>query len=512
MFRMILADDEPVITKGIKKLVDWKGLGIEITGEYEDGKAALDGIIREQPDMALLDIHMPKKSGIDILKELKQLGISTRVIFISGFQDFQYAKDALTYGAVDYLLKPIIKDELVNTIEKCLISMKRDTLLFQTEEGKGDEQMEFPSPSYNKLVEVEECKYLPVVAEVVYDRSVSLQEQKLIRFSAISFLEDFLMERNQGIVFVKNRNMVMVIKNPDQCQIGDLLWEIMEEADQAMKCRLAFIVGEPVDSMGEIPAAYEKCLSMEGYFYFAGQFHIPVFRWGGPVFKKKVSLEEIREGRAKLMDAMVAQDEKGFTMACEQFKRLVSIAADGRKEDACFHYASTIRILEERFDTLGIKGPELDFKEILDLSRKTVGYGELAEQFLQYFIQYKEEIRQAVARGDKKDIIHAREYIEKHYMENLTLEVLAGEVHMNPYYFSSFFKKSSGENFKDYLNKVRMKHGVSLLVSTDKKTAEIARETGFRDHRAFAELFHRFYGETPTSYRKRIREKGDFRA
>ena len=212
------------------------------------------------------------------------------------------------------------------------------------------------------------------------------------------------------------------------------------------------------------------------------------------------------------MDAMVAQDEKGFTMACEQFKRLVSIAADGRKEDACFHYASTIRILEERFDTLGIKGPELDFKEILDLSRKTVGYGELAEQFLQYFIQYKEEIRQAVARGDKKDIIHAREYIEKHYMENLTLEVLAGEVHMNPYYFSSFFKKSSGENFKDYLNKVRMKHGVSLLVSTDKKTAEIARETGFRDHRAFAELFHRFYGETPTSYRKRIREKGDFRA
>ena len=162
MFRMILADDEPVITKGIKKLVDWKGLGIEITGEYEDGKAALDGIIREQPDMALLDIHMPKKSGIDILKEIKQLGISTRVIFISGFQDFQYAKDALTYGAVDYLLKPIIKDELVNTIEKCLISMKRDTLLFQTEEGKGDEQMEFPSPSYNKLVEVEECKYLPV--------------------------------------------------------------------------------------------------------------------------------------------------------------------------------------------------------------------------------------------------------------------------------------------------------------------------------------------------------------
>ena len=77
----------------------------------------------------------------------------------------------------------------------------------------------------------------------------------------------------------------------------------------------------------------------------------------------------------------------------------------------------------------------------------------------------------------------------------LTLEVLAGEIHMNPYYFSSFFKKNSGENFKDYLNKVRMKHAVGLLVSTDKKTAEIAAEVGFRDGRAFSELLSRIYGE-----------------
>ena len=120
MVRMILADDEPVITKGIQKLVDFKSLGIEIVGEYEDGKAALDGILMEKPDIALLDIYMPKKTGIDILKELKQLGVETKVIFISGFQDFQYAKDALTYGAVDYLLKPVIREELVSTLEKCI--------------------------------------------------------------------------------------------------------------------------------------------------------------------------------------------------------------------------------------------------------------------------------------------------------------------------------------------------------------------------------------------------------
>jgi two-component system response regulator YesN len=503
---MILADDEPVITKGIKKLVDWKGLGIEIMGEYEDGKSALDGIIREQPDLALLDIHMPKKSGIDILKELKQLGINTRIILISGFQDFQYAKDALTFGAVDYLLKPIIKDELVSTVQKCLASIKQNIQLPEQEEKK-EMQTEFSSASYKKLLEVEDCSYLPVVAEVIYEKIISAQEQKLIRFSVISFLEDFLEDKNQGIVFVKNQSIVIVIKNPDHCNTGDLLWEIMEEAKRVMTCRLAFIEGEPVDSMGKIPEAYERSLLMEGYFYFANQFQIPVFRLGTAVFKKKVSLDEIREGREQLLDTMVAQEEKGFLKACENLKRLVSIAADGRKEDACFHYASTIRILDERFETLGIKEPGLEFKEILARSRETGSYEELAEQFFFYFCQYKDRIRDAVAKGDKKDIIHAREYIEKHYMENLTLEVMAGETHMNPYYFSSFFKKNSGENFKDYLNKVRLKHGISLLVSTDKKTADIAQEVGFRDHRSFAELFHRFYGETPSTYRKRVREK-----
>lgn len=506
MFRMILADDEPVIIKGIKKLVDWKGLGIEITGEYEDGKSALDGIVREQPDLALLDIHMPQKNGINILKELKQLGIDTKIIFISGFQDFQYAKDALTFGAVDYLLKPIIKDELVNTIEKCLVSLNHNLRL--PEPGEKEEmQIKFPSASYKKLLEVEDCSYLPVVAEVIYEKAVSIQEQKLIRFSIISFLEDFLEKKNQGIVFVKNQSIVIVLKNPDRCKTGELLWEIMEEAKRVMTCRLAFIEGEPVNSMGEIPAAYARCLSMEGYFYFAHQFQIPVFRMGTAVFKKKVSLDEIREGREQLLDTMIAQEEKGFLKACDNLKRLISIAADGRKEDACFHYASTIRILDERFETLGIKESGLEFKEILARSRKTGSYEELAAQFYLYFCHYKNTIRDAVAKGDKKDIIHAREYIEKHYMENLTLEVMAGEIHMNSYYFSSYFKKNSGENFKDYLNKVRMKHGVSLLVSTDKKTADIAQEVGFRDHRSFAELFHRFYGETPATYRKRIREK-----
>ena len=124
MLRMILADDEPIITRGIQKLVDWNSLGIEVAGEYEDGKAALDGIVSLKPEIALLDVSMPRKTGIDILKEVCLLGIDTQIIFISGFQEFRYAKDALKYGAAGYLLKPVIKDELIAAIEGCIARRK----------------------------------------------------------------------------------------------------------------------------------------------------------------------------------------------------------------------------------------------------------------------------------------------------------------------------------------------------------------------------------------------------
>lgn len=506
MLKMILADDEPVITKGIRKLVDWTGLGIEIIGAYEDGKAALDGIVTHKPDIALLDIYMPKKTGIDILKELKLLEIGTKVIFISGFQDFQYAKDALTFGAVDYLLKPVIKDELVKTIEKCILSLRPELSEERETDRAEPSSGEYPEAAYEKLVEVEACRYLPVVTRVLYKDGTGPQEKKLIQFSILSFLENYLEESPLGIVFIKNGDIVMVLKNVAEESIGMYLDEIMEKAGNTMQCHMGFIVGTPVDSMGEIPEGYQRCLSMDGYFYFSDQLMTKILRYGETVYRTPIVLDDVREIRNQMIDAMVAQDEENFEDFMARFKRAVCIVADGRKDDACFHYGSTIRIIEERFETMGITGLSVEFKDILELARGTESFKQLTELFESYFRHYKENIRRSVVNNDKKEIIRAREYIEQHYKENLTLEVLAGEIHMNSYYFSSFFKKNSGENFKDYLNKVRMKHALSLLVSTDKRAAEIADEVGFRDGRSFSELFQRFYGETPSNYRKRVRE------
>ena len=153
MIRMIIADDEPIITAGIRKLVNWNELGIEIVGQYMDGKSALEGIIAHRPDIALLDISMPEMTGVEVLKECRLLELPSRVVFISGFQDFEYAKAGIRYGAVDYLLKPIIREELLTAIGKCISQLEQKLI----QPLNGEEETE----DYRGLLPLEEGKYLP---------------------------------------------------------------------------------------------------------------------------------------------------------------------------------------------------------------------------------------------------------------------------------------------------------------------------------------------------------------
>lgn len=498
MIKMILADDEPVITRGIQKLVDWKRLGIEVVGEYQDGKAALDGILTQKPEIALLDIYMPKMTGIEILKEIKTLGISTQVIFISGFQDFQYAKDALRYGAEDYLLKPVIKEELINSIGRCC------ALLHGSEKEERKEEEE--PLAYDKLVQLEETIYLPVLLDILWNGTESRQERKLIRFSVVSFVEEYLKEHELGIVFSKNDHVVAVLKGTGRHEAKQIMYELMEALQKANGHRIGAVIGEMAETMGQIPARYASCLKQLGYFFFEDQISVPILMTNEPVFLHSVMKEEFEECRGKMLEAMITQNQENYQKWEQRFYRLLCVRAEGKKEDACFHFCTTVRIMEEKMKDMGLPGLGIDIKDLLEKGRETQTFYQMTNLYQELFTQYYSQIRESVVSNDKKDILYAKNYIQEHYSENLTLEVLARQVHMNPYYFSSFFKKNSGKNFKDYLNQVRIQHAMSLLVSTDMKTYEIADRVGFRDVRSFTDLFQKLYKETPASYRKRLKQ------
>lgn len=164
--------------------------------------------------------------------------------------------------------------------------------------------------------------------------------------------------------------------------------------------------------------------------------------------------------------------------------------------------------MEEKCEAMELPGRKTEMKELLERGRSCESFGEMETLFTEEFARYSDVIRSTAISSDRKDILRAKEYIENHYTENLSLNVLAEEIHMNPYYFSSFFKKNTGENFKDYVNRVRIEHAVPMLIASDMKTYEIAEKVGFGDIRVFNAAFVKIYQETPGSYRKRVRSEG----
>lgn len=264
MLKLVLADDEPVIVRGIKKLVDWEKLGILIVGEYENGGSAMEGILGLKPDIALLDISMPGMDGIEILKNIRRLNLSTKVIFISGFQDFEYAKSAVTYGAVDYLLKPVILEELLHAIEKA------------AELANGGSVSVYREEKRQQMVVLEETTYLPVLAEIVFDGTENEQMKRLIYFSFHSFLEEYLAEKQLGILFSKDNHTVMIFKGIPLDRVRKALLDLQERTSDIMEKRTAFFIGGLVDSMSQIPQEYERCLDMRRYLFFLDQIKIPI--------------------------------------------------------------------------------------------------------------------------------------------------------------------------------------------------------------------------------------------
>lgn len=536
MITALLADDEPIIIKGLKKLIPWEQHGIQVIGEAYTGRGLLELMEKAEPDLIITDISMPDGTGIDVLKEIGRRGLKTKVIFISAYQEFSYAKDALALGAVDYLVKPIEKGLLLSAVERAVAALEEESegkrfksklAVYEHKDRKtrleelfdrlldGDIRKEEAEEELRTLEAgcIHECfTVLLLESELpAEDTRWGEHEKRLLLFAVGNMAEELLRQELAGIVLRKGDRLCAVVNHPPGLILTALAQDMIRSAASYLKVNLSVGIGQEHQGLEGIKASYRTAAEVLTRIFFAGG-------GGGAVLWDReegtetngVSEREMTDARQETLQSFLARDpermEAGLGILFERMERY----AGGSKDKAVMAAYATVVEWAEGLAGFGIslEQGEPEMQQHLNAMRSTRRYDELKDYVRNVAEQIFRRMESGSGGKEAQQLVTVKAYIENHYMENITLEGAASKIFMNPYYFSSFFKKHTQMNFKQYLTEIRMKEAVRLLLQTDLMVYEIAEKVGYNNSRQFSDMFKKHFGKLPQEYKAQGTPKG----
>lgn len=519
MFKIILADDEPIIIKGLRKLVDWDKLDAEIVAEAANGEELFAKIEEFSPDIIISDVSMPKMSGLDVLKKVRETDSKVKFIFLSGYQEFDYVRTAIRYEAQEYLLKPVGKEELRQAVLKAEQSLRENSPLEYWEEEQDDFQSVFrminSEAEYRELydhfreigIETKDMVFTGVCFSLpanFYRKVQDQNMQELLRFSIFKKIQEYVKREKNGFIIKREANSSNLIllspkenyREKTEREIEQIRGSIYSE----YKVGLVTGIGKSSENIKELKYVYKTAKFCSELYYFNQEEFI---RYDDVSREFKCSFEDYNNKYKELVSSFLSNDDSWPQRLDETLAIIENLHYGNRyaAENRCIVMAMNLyRDLEEYH----ILSPDkrTEYEEAVGAMRHQMSYEELKNYVKKFLSDFLDRNAFQDTAPEKKTIHQVKEYIQKHYAENLTLGKMAEVAYMNPYYFSSFFKKETGQNFKSYLTDVRMKEAVGLLMNSEMKTYELAKAVGYNDVRSFTDKFREYYGDSPSGYKK----------
>ena len=536
MYKVLIVDDEKYVISLIEKLIDWEKLGMKVVGSAGDGMKGVELVEELKPDILIADVKMPGFDGISLVKRVREIDRDIKFIIISGHKKFEYAKSVMKYNVEDYILKPIDKEELEGILQK--ISKELDEKSEQRKnEGKINKWMDsnrllmndqFMEELYNKSLfskkqSIEEInqRYFTELGNYVY-RCAIIQLNGLNVTMEASFVEDFLStlkkyidqkngENERPVMSRIGYHQILLLLESAQEKMSSvntvlehILGEALRMGSKYSGLKVAFSVGKPVrldtnvmgleETLDSARAALNKRFT-DGYGLIL-------------LAENKNSAEntEIDVNQLKgLGKALRSTSESEITQKIHGIYD--SVKNEGFKNPDIYIVAA-YKINEELYQYLRLfSNAERMQKKLEEQLEKRIieatSIAELKKLLVQHICENMEQLI-----GDSKSnlspaIRTAKIFIANNYKQDIGLGDVARVVNLSSVYFSGLFKKEMGENFVDYLNRVRIDAAKVLLKDVRNNIGEIAEQCGFSDTRYFAKIFKRSVGITPSDYRKR---------
>lgn len=534
MLKIFLAEDEFVVREGIKNNIDWAGHGYEFVGEAADGELALPMIQRLKPDIVITDIKMPFMDGLELSRLIKKEFPWTEIIILSGYAEFNYAKEAISIGVAHYLTKPINGNELLAQVDKLAEKIEEKKRERELKEKYMAEMAENSVEDRRKLFRhmVTGDMNLTNMLELAHnlDMDISAGQYAVLLLQVNSSHHSTQTEYSGSVVYIYERIEEIVIsekalvfdRNIEGKAIifrADTKEELMEtesrvlsEVDGLLKeyehitCYGG--IGEPVGRLTELPESFKQASQAYAHRFFTTKSGIRRYEstehtvTGDEEDFSISSIDPEKVSRSRITEFLRKgqKDETGYFM--DEF---LDNLGDGALHSAMFRnylatevYFAVIAFLEELgADKSGIAAFDVAAGDIRDK--------EAAKEYFIGIMQKAMDLRDAGASNRYGTVIdEVKRYIEENYGdEDLSLNKLAGHVNFSPNHLSMVFSAQTGMTFIKYLTDYRMNKAKELLRCTSKRGADISYEVGYKDPHYFSYLFKRTQGMTPTQYRER---------
>ncbi|MDO4623009.1 MAG: response regulator transcription factor [Eubacteriales bacterium] len=510
MYRLLLVDDEDQIRDGLKRILKWEEYGIVICGEASDGGEALQRIEEMQPDIVLTDIKMPGMDGIALLKEVKRRGYKVHMLVLSGYDDFSLVRQAMKQGAVDYLLKPVGKTELIQSIEEVL-----DDPVDSIDQAKSNFLNRLITNSISAMEFREKKELLELgfgtgpmaIARLESRNNTGLEEND--SGDLLAACRIYMEETGSGIAFANTAGRIVLLltglsDNQEDLGCGTVLRRMLDclQADREQELFLA--VSRPVRSHRGLSRAYREAEHALSYTFIFDRQQI--------LFQSEI-------------DRYLTQEEADFAIEPKQIEELVRDGSSDAIEQYLQQLFSQERMQRYCVDHYILKnaGMELIIYVYHFLLQQTLadrkGISEEKEETLRdlqecgsahAMIQLLQNCMKQAAERCRKDngtsysriVAETIDRIRREYSdEDLSLQYLAEEFHSNTAYLGRIFKKETGSSFADYLNLYRIEEAKKLLRDTNLKGSELCKRVGFSNYNYFYIVFKKLTGMKPTELR-----------
>ncbi|WP_408008017.1 response regulator [Pseudalkalibacillus sp. A8] len=497
--KLLIVDDEPIITQGLRETVPWHELDVEIIGEAQDGEEALEIIENEAVDIILSDVKMPVMDGLELADHVNRCFPHIRIIIISGHEEFEYAKRAIGLGVRDYLLKPVDIDELMDLVAKIKHKMEQEQI---HEESYMLKQLLSSLVMSNKIMEMEEIQdWIPRGCWLIgsemknYGDFIGSKTDKQIQALKKRWkntLEEGLSRKGilSASTFLDENRLIICCTSEREVRPERKVYEdLLSEMEETVGIKGFFCLTAHSETPEELQSRYQDLLNkMKTHPYtdklvFEASESDPVdtSKFQYPVwFEKKMrQMEDERSIQSSIQDLIDGLKEKYWSI-----ETAIEVLGDVEM-NLCKEFAEDLPL------------------HFLDGVNPTVhnSYDQLKRLFTEDMKRYFDYQQSAIIGGQRWLTKKAVSYIKEHYAHDLKASEVADVINVSPNYFSQLIKQETGKHFNDYLHEVRINKAKELLKETPYRVFEIAELVGYRDYKYFVHIFKRSTSMTPTHYR-----------